>query len=247
MHATSVKHADLEQPDHDEGLYGLSLLDGFRVRHGDTVLQLARSEQRLVAFLAMRRQPCERRQLAEALFGEHNHDRAAGNLRSTLYRLRTTAPDLLTVQRDRLQLHTGSTVDIRRLDLILDQLLHPSRAASATIPPIADLCGELLPGWDDDWVVVERERLRQRYLHALDLIGNGHLRAGDHSQAIDVAMTAVAIEPLRESPRRLLIEVHLAEGNLSEAVREYTEFDELLFTELGLHPTHQLTALLPRR
>ena len=247
MQGTSVVQTDLETRDHNSPLYGLSLIDGFRVLRGDTVLQLARAEQRLVAFLAMRRQPCQRRQLAEALFGEHNPDRAAGNLRSALYRLRATAPDLLTVQRDRLHLHPASTVDIRRLDLILDQLLHPSRAPIAPIPPIAELCGDLLPGWDDDWVVVERERLRQRFLHALDLIGNQHLRFGDHPQAIEVAMTAVAAEPLRESPRRLLIEVHLAEGNLNEAIREYTDFDGLLFAHLGLHPTEQLTALLPRR
>ena len=42
----------------------------------------------------------------------------------------------------------------------------------------ADLCVanwrndamELLPGWYDDWVIFERERIRQQLLHALEIL-----------------------------------------------------------------------------
>ena len=51
-------------------------------------------------------------------------------------------------------------------------------------------------------------------------------------------------EPLRESGHDALIQVHLAEGNQSEAVREFTRYRALLHTELGLEPTHRVRRLV---
>lgn len=50
---------------------------------------------------------------------------------------------------------------------------------------------ELLPGWCDDWVVLERERLRQRLLHALEALSRAHWQAGRGAQAIEAALVAV--------------------------------------------------------
>ena len=50
-------------------------------------------------------------------------------------------------------------------------------------------------------------------------------------------------EPLRESPRAALIRVHIAEGNISEALREFARYGELLKLELGVEPTERLRAL----
>jgi DNA-binding SARP family transcriptional activator len=54
----------------------------------------------------------------------------------------------------------------------------------------------------------------------------------------------VRAEPLRESGRAALIQVHLAEGNQSEAVREFTRYQALLRAELGLEPTRRLRQLI---
>jgi SARP family transcriptional regulator, regulator of embCAB operon len=54
----------------------------------------------------------------------------------------------------------------------------------------------------------------------------------------------VRAEPLRESARAALIQAHLAEGNQSEAVREFTRYRRLLDAELGLAPTPRLHRLL---
>ena len=57
-------------------------------------------------------------------------------------------------------------------------------------------------------------------------------------------MAAVAAEPLRESAQRALIRAHLAEGNRSEALRQYRSYESLLRDELGLEPTSDLKALV---
>jgi DNA-binding SARP family transcriptional activator len=51
-------------------------------------------------------------------------------------------------------------------------------------------------------------------------------------------------EPLRESPYRLLIETHIAEGNYSEAVQTYQSYRTLLDRELGVAPSPAIRALI---
>jgi DNA-binding SARP family transcriptional activator len=54
----------------------------------------------------------------------------------------------------------------------------------------------------------------------------------------------VSSEPLRESAQRALIEAHLAEGNLCEALRSFATYASLLDRELSVAPPQDLTAAL---
>jgi DNA-binding SARP family transcriptional activator len=109
---------------------------------------------------------------------------------------------------------------------------------------IVILSGDLLPGWYDDWVLVEAEDWRQLRLHALEMLAGRLTAVGCWGQAADAARAAVRAEPLRESAHAALIGVHLAEGNQSEAVRQFTLYRELLHAELGLEPTPRLRCLV---
>jgi len=62
--------------------------------------------------------------------------------------------------------------------------------------------------------------------------------------AAAAARAAVRGEPLRETSHAALIRVFLAEGNVSEAVREFTSYQALLRDELGLEPTRRLCRLI---
>jgi DNA-binding SARP family transcriptional activator len=113
--------------------------------------------------------------------------------------------------------------------------------------PAADysaLARELLPDWYEDWVLMERERLRQLHLHALELLCQTLSQAGQHTQAIQAGLAGVRGEPLRESAQRVLIEAHLREGNRSEALRQYATFRKLLRAELDLEPSPALRAIV---
>lgn len=104
---------------------------------------------------------------------------------------------------------------------------------------------ELLPGWYDDWVIFERERLRQLRLHTLEALAQRLAQQHRFAAALDTALEAIRIEPLRESAHRVVIGIHLAEGNVVEAVRHYRFVRELLLEELGVEPSDQLTTMLP--
>jgi DNA-binding SARP family transcriptional activator len=103
---------------------------------------------------------------------------------------------------------------------------------------------DLLPGWYDDFVIFERERLRQRLLHALEALSRLLVDARRYAQAVEVALEAVHAEPLRESAHRTLLEAHLAEGNLVEARRGYCGYRDLIRRDLGVEPDPALAALV---
>src|SRR4029079_6557423 len=97
-----------------------------------------------------------------------------------------------------------------------------------------------LPGWYDDWAILERERLRQRVLHALEALSPRLGELGRYTDAGDAAIGAIAAEPLRESAQRALIEAHLSEGNWVEAHRGFVNYRDMLRRELGVSPSHEL-------
>ena len=103
---------------------------------------------------------------------------------------------------------------------------------------------DVLVGWYDDWVIMERERFRQIRLHALDRIGERLLEQGRFCDVLQVALAAVRAEPLRESAHRLLVRVHLQEGNVAEAIRQYRCYADLLRRELHAAPSPVIQRLL---
>jgi len=106
------------------------------------------------------------------------------------------------------------------------------------------LGGELLPGWYDDWVLLERERLRQLRMHALEDVAVRLMAAGRYGDALQSALAAVRAEPLRESAHRTVVRVHLAEGNVVEALRAYEQFRTMLADDLGVQPSSQFSRLV---
>jgi SARP family transcriptional regulator, regulator of embCAB operon len=101
-----------------------------------------------------------------------------------------------------------------------------------------------LPNWYDDWTIMEAEGWRQLRLHALEAIAGHLLARGRYSDAADAALLAMQAEPLRESAHGMIIRIHLAQGNQSDALAAYAHYRALLKAELGLEPTSQLSNLV---
>jgi DNA-binding SARP family transcriptional activator len=91
---------------------------------------------------------------------------------------------------------------------------------------------------------MERERVRQRILHALEALSEWLAAAGRFADAVEAAMLATSAEPLRESAQRALIRAHAAEGNLTEARRSYRSYQDLLRRELGVAPSSDFATSL---
>jgi len=208
-------------------------------------LAVPQGSKRLVAFLALRRGRVERSHIAGTLWPSGGDSRAQGNLRSSLWRLRRAGIDVVLADKWSMTLAEDVEVDADQLSAWAGRVLHggahPADLSMATLP--ADAL-DLLPGWYDDWVVIERERMRQRLMHALEALSRLLVDRRRYDDAVEVGLAAVAAEPLRESAQRALIEALLAQHNPAEARRAFDEFRVLLARELGIEPTRQLAALV---
>jgi DNA-binding SARP family transcriptional activator len=142
------------------------------------------------------------------------------------------------------QLADAISVDFREATAAARHLLAGCAEPGLALSPQLAEPKDLLTGWYDDWVLLERERFRQLRLHALETLCDLLTAAGRFGEAIQAGLTAVDGEPLRESAQRSLIRAHLAEGNGSEAVRRYRSFVKLLHDELGLKPSAGMNDLV---
>jgi DNA-binding SARP family transcriptional activator len=222
----------------------LSLLGGFELRCDARAVRLPLGSQRLIAYLALRDRPLLRIHVAATLWTEASEPRSLANLRSALWRIPDLACAVLETSPGHVGLAREVAVDIREVISVVRRLLEQPAGADEQHVESSRLADDLLPDWYDDWVLVERERLFQLRLHALEQLAERATRLGQFGRAIDTALTAIAADPLRESAHRVLIKAHLAEGNGSAGMRQYEEYCRRLRQELGLGPSPQLRQIV---
>jgi DNA-binding SARP family transcriptional activator len=222
-------------------LVELSLLDTFALRRLGRPLQIAASGERLLALLALHGRPASRRTVAGKLWPDKHDHRAAGNLRSVIWRL---PPGLVEVTSTQVALAASVRCDVVELVSHAQRLIDGTAGSDPVDLGLERYRADLLPTWSQDWIGIERERLRQLRFHALDALAARLIETGRYHDAIAAGLSSVAAEPLRESAHRMVIDAHLAEGNRSEALRHYDRFRELLADELGVEPSPQLSGLI---
>jgi len=227
----------------------LLLLGGFALLVDGREMFLPANAQRVLARLCIGRNPHlpqPRSILAERMWTETSAERAQANLRTALWRIRQADTRLVATVHDYVQLGSQVRVDVDESLAQAERLLSDDKELATEDTRIEPLTQDLLPGWDDDWLLLEQERVRQIHLHALEAL-SARLRAhGRFHRAVEAALAAVAVEPLRESAHNALIAAHLGEGNVAEAHRQYRRYEQLLWDELRLAPSHTFEQLIAR-
>lgn len=222
----------------------LSLLRAFEVRRAGRVIELPLSAQRLLAFLALHHRPLRRGFVAGTLWPDVTEERAAGNLRSALWRLRHPEVDLVEATATHLKLGDNVEVDLRLASSLARQVIDLAEGAEVPAVDEEPFSADVLPDWYDEWLPLERERFRQVRLHALETMCERLAGIGRYAEAVQVGLAAVAGDPLRESAQRALVKAYLAEGNRGEGIRQYRSYRKLLHDELGLEPSPLMVGLV---
>ena len=221
----------------------LRLLSSFAFVRSGEIVALPTNVQRLVIFLSLQVHPLQRSHVAGILWPETTDQRASANLRSALWRLNQLGCHLVVAKGSCLQIATGVRIDLHEHSNLARRLLREQECDLDDVDD-SDFYCDLLPDWYDDWLVIERERFHQLRLRALECVCERLTATGRYARAIEAGLAAVAAEPLRESAHRALIKVHLAEGNVAEAVRQFQFYEQILQAELGLSPSNQIIELL---
>lgn len=229
----------------------LTLLGGFHVRLGSgPPLVLPAKTQALLAYLAMPPgQPHPREKLATLLWGDTGEEQARQSLRQALSGLRKalgeSAVSSLFLEGKTLALNpSGVDVDVMALKRLV------AEGAPAALEEAAALYrGDLLEGLDvsepsfEEWLVSERERLRELGLEALAKLLAYQTKAGVPERAIQTAVRLMALDPLQEAVHRTLMRLYAQQGRRGAALRQYQACVRVLQRELGVEPEDETKQL----
>jgi len=222
----------------------LALLGGFQGRLGGAApLTLpTRKTKALLAFLALppgRSHP--RAKLASLLWGDLPEPQARRSLRQSLFTLRkamSVEPSALLID--------GETVALNPHSVDVDVAEFERRVADGT-PTALDRAaalyrGELLEGLAlreapfEEWLLAERERLRELALEALAKLLRHQRTAGTPETALQTALRLLALDPLQEPAHRAVMSLYIELGRRASALRQYQICIGVLQRDLGVEP-----------
>jgi len=200
---------------------------------------LASHCQRLVGFLGIRGPlPISRTRTAAILWPSVDQEKASNQLRTCLYRLGDASNQLVERTDQTLRLAPTAVVDYQ-LAVERGRALCSAAAESVGESDLDTFLfkHDLLPGWDQDWVVVERESFRQLRFAALEAIARRCVDLSRNETAIQACLLVTRTEPLRESAHRLIAMAHAAQGNHAQALSQLNRYADLLQQEIGIPPS----------
>ena len=212
-------------------------------------------QQSLLAYLVMHRDsPQPRQRLAFLFWPEASEAQARANLRKALYDLRRLLPSIEDfVQIEDHFLHwrssTATTLDVELFVTCLAQARQANRQEVAQVAleqAVALYTGDLLPDCYDDWLLPEREQLRQHYIRALEQLVGLLEQKRELTSALDYAQRILQCDALHESTYRLLMRLHVLNGDRSTALRVYHTCVTTLQDELGVEPSQETQQLYQR-
>jgi predicted ATPase/DNA-binding SARP family transcriptional activator len=220
------------------------LLGQFEIRQDDEAVELpSRPAQSLLAWLILHPGIAHRReQIAGLLWPDATEENARSNLRHALWRLRRAIPDGF-VQSDKIAIRWLVEADWRAdVDSFSENSPQATRADDL-LPALHAYRGELLPGFYDEWVIRERERLAALYSGRMARLLDLLLAEQRWRETIDGAEKWIANDHAPEPAYRALMAADAALGNPAAALAAYARCVEALDQELGVPPSAETTAL----
>lgn len=203
------------------------------------------SSARVLAYLAVHA-ATSRSEVAGALWPDVPQARANSDLRTALWRLQAGGADFIDSNGQALSLADAVEVDVGTVaDWATAALSAPVGASELPQPP-RDSGRELLPGWNDEWLEHPRESLRLLTVQAFESAAERLLGVGRTAEALPYLLHVTQMDPLRESAQELMLELHLRQRNVHEAIRQYRRYRELVRRDLGLEPGVGIRSLMSR-
>jgi DNA-binding SARP family transcriptional activator len=202
--------------------------------------------QSLLAYLLLNRDAAHRRARLAGLFwpdtGESN---ARNNLRHALWRLRKAiGHDYLLTD------NVSVTFDVNSdywLDAaVLESTIDDERPVDELMEAVAVYDGELLPGFYDDWVVRERERLRAVFEEQSSRLLDRLVETRSWEAVLHWGEHWVALGQAPETAYRALMVAHAELGNQAGVAAIYQRCADSLRQDLDLEPSQETQVLHAR-
>ena len=232
-------------------LFGRVELAAFRKQRSP----LPQSTEPLIALMALHgRHGLNRQHAAELLWPDSDRKAAMHNLATTIWRMKKAAPEFAEIfansDRSRLDLSpdTRFLTDLeqfeRRARVLIDARGQPSQQCVRRAEMAVDLYqGDAFPGIDQEWAILERERLRGLFCELLFRLTQIADANGDYPRTVRYAERLARMDPYREDVHRLLMQAHMLQGNRAAAIRQYRTCQGELSETLGVEPMPETVEL----
>ncbi len=188
-------------------------------------------------------------QIGEVFWPERSPARMHSAFHATLFRLRKVLfPECVILINERYRLNPEMDLwyDVREFERLLDEAekhqLDPT-AAQLYQKAIDLYKGDYLTQFYSEWCIPIRERLRERYLIAIDSLVSFYTQQGRFDQAIALCQRALTIDPYREALYRHLMECAALAGDRAAAIRYYQQCVKMLEEEMGVTPMPETQTL----
>jgi DNA-binding SARP family transcriptional activator/predicted ATPase len=219
------------------------------IYNGQQVINLITMRlQSLLAYLVLHYGvPQQRQHLAFLFWPDATEAQARNNLRQLLHQLRQAFPAVEQfLSADTHTLHwyrvTSFYLDVAEFEQTLTfadaaTRRHDQLAFQAALEKADNVYrGELLPGCYDEWILPERERLRQRHTQALEQLLGLFESQGNILTAIRYAQRLIDLDPLSEDRYRRLMRLYALNNDRASALRVYQSCVSTLQREMGIDP-----------
>jgi TolB-like protein len=230
----------------------LTLFGGFEVKlaGGQAVELPGQKDRALLAVLALPPGAMHSRdKLASLLWSDRGDQQARDSLKHSLTRLRqclqAVAPSPIVADRQSVRLDAAAvTIDVATFERLLSDGTPNAleQAAALYRGDLLDGIGMRDPAFED-WLLVERQRLRHRVEEALTNLLAQSLAAGARDRAAAAARRLLSLDPLREAACRALMQIHAERAEAAQALKVYETLCDRLHRELGVKPEPETVKL----
>jgi WD40 repeat protein/class 3 adenylate cyclase len=226
----------------------IRLLGQFDVRlDGKRIVISSRAGQSLLAYLVMTAgTPHRREKLAGTLWPDSSEENARKNLRQELWRIRKAIPAQNLPEADDYLIADEYTLTFNRgADYWLDvSILENSDPDIQSLTSGLSLYqGELLPGFYDDWVVLERERLQTLFETKMEKLVEKLVESERWAAVQEQCERWLALGFVSEAAYRALMLSHNARGDMAKVSAIYQRCVEDLRDHFGVEPSAETHAL----
>jgi DNA-binding SARP family transcriptional activator len=228
----------------------IHLLGAFTAKYNGrpiTSLSSPRHQSLLAYLLLHRDEPQPRRLVAYLFWPDSDESQARTNFRKLLHDLRKVFPEIdqfLEAGGQTLVWRSDATYQLDVQDF--EQAISKAPTIEGSEAALKLYRGNLLPNCYDDWILSERERLRQEYLNVLEKLVGLLERERQYSTAIAYAQQLLESDPLREEMYRRLMQLYALNGDPAGVLRTFHTCVTVLQRELGVEPS-QITRDAYRR
>jgi WD40 repeat protein/serine/threonine protein kinase/DNA-binding SARP family transcriptional activator len=210
----------------------------------------SRPAQSLLAYLILNAGTAYRRgKLAGLLWPDVPEANARRSLRQALWHIRSVLEgerDLDYLSVDEISIAFDSQSNYWLDAAILDRRASEDASPEELISAVTVYHGELLPGFYEEWVVLERERLEAVFERKMQRLLDSLVEAQRWEKMLEWSQRWIALGHVPEPAYRALMIAHAGLGDLTSTAAVFRRCREALRHDLGVEPSESTRALYER-